>query len=163
MLLLKQIGVWLFPLNNWKCYLPYVQDYGLFHQIYLAAQQIADGKTQRKRLLDAYEAGVIELHEFVSRRNACDKKIERAKMKLNDLYVVHGEELSGGNLINNIEEVCKSLSNGLESMDMGKKMRVCRDLIEKVIVKKYDIKIHYKFPVSSNFNTKRECQALQSD
>ena len=124
-------------------------------------QQIADGKKQRKRLLDAYEAGVIELHEFVSRRNACDKKIERAKMKLNDLCVVNGEEMSGGNLRNNIEEACKSLSNGLESMDTGRKMKLCRDLIEKVVVKKHDVKIHYKFPVSSNFNIKRECQIVQ--
>jgi site-specific DNA recombinase len=129
-------------------------------------KQIADGKEQRKRLLDAYEAGVIELHEFVSRRNSCDKKIERAKMKLNDLYVVNGEEMSGGNLKNNIEEACKSLSNGLESMDMERKMKLCRDLIEKVVVKKHDVKIHYKFPVSSNFNNKRECHAfltLQSE
>ncbi len=71
-------------------------------------QQIADGNKQRKQLLDAYEAGVIELHEFVSRRNACNKKIERAEMKLNDLYVVNGEELSGGNLKNNIKSVMNS-------------------------------------------------------
>ncbi len=69
-------------------------------------QQIADGKEQRKRLLDAYEAEVIGLHEFVSRRNACDKKIERANMKLNDLYVVNGEEMSGGNF--NKKRECQS-------------------------------------------------------
>jgi site-specific DNA recombinase len=124
-------------------------------------QQISAVEKQRKRLLDAYEAGVIALNELVTRRNACDKKIERAKMKLNDLYVVHGEEMLGGNLKNNIEEACKSLSNGLESMDMGRKMKLCRDLIEKVIVKKHDVKIHYKFPVSSNFNKKREWQIVQ--
>lgn len=57
-------------------------------------------------------------------------------MKLNDLYVLNGEEISAGNLINkNIEEVCKLLSNGLESIDMGRKMRLCGNLIEKVEVK----------------------------
>jgi len=85
----------------------------------------------------------------------------RILMKLNDLYVVNGEEMPGGNLKNNIEEACKYLLNGLESMDMGRKMRLCRNLIEKVVVKKHDVKIHYKFPVSSNFNKKRECQTFQ--
>ena len=71
--------------------------------------------------------------------------------------------MSASNLKNNIEEVCKSLSNGLRHMDMERKMRLCKDLIEKVVVERYNVEIHYKFPVSSNFNKKTEHQSFQDN
>ena len=123
-------------------------------------RQITDADNQRKRLLDAYEAGVIELNELVSRRNAIDNKIERAKMNLNDLYVANREDMPASKLKKNIEEVCKSLSNGLRHMDMERKMSLCKDLIEKVVVERHNVEIHYKFPVSSNFNKRTECPAF---
>ncbi len=126
-------------------------------------RQITDADNQRKRLLDAYEAGVIELNELVSRRNAIDNKIERAKMNLNDLYVANREDMPASKLKKNIEEVCKSLSNGLRHMDMERKMSLCKDLIEKVVVERHNVEIHYKFPVSSNFNKRTECPALYSN
>ena len=123
-------------------------------------RQITDADNQRKRLLDAYEAGVIELNELVSRRNAIDNKIERAKMNLNDLYVANREDMPASKLKKNIEEVCKSLSNGLRHMDMERKMSLCKDLIEKVVVERHNVEIRYKFPVSSNFNKRTECPAF---
>ncbi len=44
-----------------------------------------DGERQRKRLLDAYEKGVIELDELTSRRNAIEQKLDNANRTLDDL------------------------------------------------------------------------------
>jgi hypothetical protein len=66
------------------------------------------------------------------------------------------EGLSFAELERNIDEVCRSLSNRLQGMDMNGKMSLCRDLIDKVVVENGNVEIHYKFPVSSNSNTRRE-------
>jgi hypothetical protein len=52
------------------------------------------------------------------------------------------------------------LSRELGLMNMNRKMQFCRDLIEKVVVEKQNVEIHYKFPVSSNFNKKGERPAV---
>jgi site-specific DNA recombinase len=119
-------------------------------------RQIVDGNNQRTRLLDAYEESAIELREFVVRRNAMDEKIAKCQMKLDVISTESKKGLSTADLTRNLDEVCRSLSKGLQSMSMGKKMKLCRKLIEKVVTNEHTVEIHYRFPVSSNFNNKGE-------
>ena len=46
---------------------------------------------------------------------------------------------------------------------MERKMSLFKDLIEKVVVERHNVEIHYKFPVSSNFNKKTECSAFHGN
>ena len=85
-----------------------------------------------------------------------EKRIEKIGMKLDTVSVKTKGELSLGNLQENIGEVCHMLSRELGLMNMNRKMQLCRDLIEKVVAEKQNVEIHYKFPVSSNFNKKGE-------
>ena len=119
-------------------------------------RQISDGNNQRKRLFDAYEKGAIELEELISRRSSVEKRIEQIQMKIDNISTEPNGKLSFGNLKDNIGEVCHSLSGQLNVMTMNRKMRLCQDLIEKVVVEQQNVEIHYKFPVSSNSNKKRE-------
>ena len=121
-------------------------------------QQIADGNNQRTRLLDAYEESAIELREFVVRRNAIDEKIAKFQMKLDTISTESKKGLSTADFKRNLDEVCRSLSKGLQSMSMSEKMKLCRKLIEKVVTDKHAVEIHYRFPVSSNFNNNGERQ-----
>ena len=119
-------------------------------------RQISDGNNQHRRLLDAYEKGAIELEELISRRKVIERRTENIQMKIDNLSGEMKKELSFGNLKNNIGEVCSLLSRGLSVMSMDRKMKLCQDLIERVVVDRHNVEIHYKFPVSSNFNKKRE-------
>ena len=119
-------------------------------------RQMIDANTQRQRLLDAYQEGAIELEELTARRQVIDEKIVKIQMNLDDFSRIDKEELSFANLRENIHQVCESLSKGLNSMSMKEKMRLSQKLIEKVVVEKYNVEIHYRFPVSSHFNKKRE-------
>jgi HPt (histidine-containing phosphotransfer) domain-containing protein len=118
--------------------------------------QISDGKSQCRRLLDAYQKQAIELEEFVSRRTAIEQRLESIQRTIDDLAGEPKQGLSFVDLERNIGEVCCSLSGRLQGMDMNGRMSLCRDLIDKVVVDNYNVEIHYKFPVSGNSNTKRE-------
>ena len=119
-------------------------------------RQISDGNSKRKRLLEAYEKGAIELEELISRRSSVEKRIEQIQMKIDNISTEPNGKLSFVNLKDNIGELCHSLSGELNVMTMNRKMRLCQDLIEKVVVEQQNVDIHYKFPVSSNSNKKRE-------
>ena len=123
--------------------------------------QISDGKSQCRRLLDAYQKQAIELEEFVSRRTAIEQRLESIQRTIDDLAGEPKQGLSFVDLERNIGEVCCSLSGRLQGMDMNGRMSLCRDLIDKVVVDNYNVEIHYKFPVSGNSNTKRERPPLQ--
>ncbi len=74
-------------------------------------QQITDADNQRKRILDAYEEGAIELEELAGRRNVIDEKIKKIKMKLSNFTVKNTQEVSITDFKKNIDEVCRSLSS----------------------------------------------------
>ncbi len=115
-------------------------------------RQMRDGERQRRRLLDAYEQGVIELDELTSRRNAIEQKLDSAKRKLDDLSRQAAPGLSFRNLETNIEEVCRRLCGQLRGMGVRRRMQLCRSLIDKVVVKNHDVQIYYKLPVSGNYH-----------
>jgi len=119
-------------------------------------KQIAERNNQRTRLIDAYQKGAIELEELIARRNALDERVEKAQKKLDTIARQSRKEISLNDLKKHIDEVCGLLIKGLDSMDMEKKMKLCHELIDKVVVDKEKVEIHYRFPVSSNFNKRRE-------
>jgi hypothetical protein len=118
--------------------------------------QVSDGKSQCRRLVDAYQKQAIELEELVSRRTAIEQRLESIQRIIDDLAAEPKLGLSFADLERNIDEVCRSLSGRLQGMDMNARMSICRDLIDKVVVDNYNVEIHYKFPVSGNTNRKRE-------
>jgi site-specific DNA recombinase len=123
-------------------------------------RQISDGKNQCRRLVDAYQKQAIELEELVSRRTAIERRLASIQRTIDELAEGPRERLSFADLERNIDEVCRSLSDRLRGMGMNGKMSLCRDLIDKVVVENGNVEIHYKFPVSSNSNTRRERPSL---
>jgi site-specific DNA recombinase len=128
-------------------------------------RRVRDAERQLERLLDAYQRGVIELGELTSRRRAIEQRLESAQGKLEELSRGAESELSIRDLERNIDEVCRRLSGQLKGMGMRRKMALCRQLIDKVVVKDHDVQIFYKLPVSGNYrqslNHRHDPQTLQ--
>ena len=121
-------------------------------------RQVDDGRRQVGRLVDAYQKEVIDLEELTARRQMIEQRLEIVQNKL-DEYSRQGEsEFSLRDFERNIEEICRRLSGQLEGMRMREKIELCRDLIEKVVVKNNDVQIYYKLPVSGNYWQKSNCQ-----
>ena len=114
-------------------------------------RQTRDGQRQLGRLVDAYQRGVIELEELTSRRRTIEQRLESAQSKLEQFTRGAEPELSIRDLERNIDEICRRLSGQLKGMGMRRKMALCRELIDKVVVKDHDVRIFYKLPVSGNY------------
>ena len=119
-------------------------------------KQQADAQQQRHRLLIAYEQGAIELEELSSRRKSLDQKSEELQNRLQRLDRENQEGTALNDLGANLGAICRALTSGLEEMDMPQKMKLCSQLIERVVVDDHGADIHYRFPVSTNCNPRGE-------
>jgi len=114
-------------------------------------RQTRDSERQLERLLDAYQSGVIELEELTSRRYTIEQRLKNGQSKIEELSRRTEPGLSLRDLERNIEEICRRLSGQLKGMGMRRRIKLCHDLIDKVVVKNHDIQIYYKLPVSGNY------------
>lgn len=119
-------------------------------------KQHSDAQQQRRRLLIAYEQEAIELEELVSRRNVLDEKIQEVQRRLQILERQQQASVGLYNIGEKVEAVCRELATGVEEMNMPQKMKLCSQLIERVVVDDHSAEIHYRFPVSTNCNTRGE-------
>jgi site-specific DNA recombinase len=119
-------------------------------------RQLSDVKKQRERILIAYEQGAIELDEMMCRRDKLDSKARSVQEQLNRLKKQAEQKMALADLDKNITEVCQALGSKLTTLSKRQKMELCGKLIEKVDVDDHDLDIHYRFPVSSSCNRRRE-------
>ena len=115
-------------------------------------RQIAAVGQQRDRLLVAYEQGTIELEELSCRRKILEGKARELQRRLENLDRDYREGMAFSELRANLDEVCRKVATGLEKMRMSQRMKLCSQLIDKVVVDGHSAEIHYKFPVSSDCN-----------
>ncbi len=119
-------------------------------------KQHTDAQQQRRRLLIAYEQEAIELEELVSRRKVLDEKIQEVQRRIQSLEKQHQASMALYNLGEKVDAVCRELATEVEEMNIPQKMKLCSQLIERVVVDDHSAEIHYRFPVSTNCNTRGE-------
>ena len=115
-------------------------------------RQLAAVRQQHQRLLVAYEQEAIELEELSCRRKVLEEKAQQLQRRLQTLDNEYREGIALSELSGHLDEVCRKLATGLEETNMQQRMKLCSQLIDKVIVDRHSAEIHYKFPVSGNCN-----------
>jgi site-specific DNA recombinase len=97
-----------------------------------------------QRLVDAYEAGVIEVEELKLRTTRL-----REKMRLLDEPIQQSEQAIAGTLeltevLTRLSEFKTRLSHGLDKMDFDERSKLVRTLVERVEVDRDDIHVVYR-------------------
>ncbi len=124
-------------------------------QIKTLTRRIRDAERQKQRLLDAYQHEALELEELTVRRQSIEQRVQADQKALEELSRQAESGFTLGDLEKHVEEICERLAGKLHNMDMSKRIKLCRDLIDKVEVKNHDVQIYYKLPVSGNYRNKQ--------
>lgn len=74
-------------------------------EIKLFEDKLADLKGRRGRILDGYEAGVVELEEMADRRGKLDKKIEEAEQNLKEAVAKSKIEISKEEILDKMKDI----------------------------------------------------------
>jgi len=109
-------------------------------------------ETQIERLLDAYQAGAIELDQFSDRRDELASRVTTAQERLQDLEALRTRQIKVDQIIADVDVYASALRAGLADMPFETRQRVVRLLVERVVVTGEDVTIEHVVPLTGRFS-----------
>ncbi|MGH3147505.1 MAG: hypothetical protein ACRDTR_17040 [Rubrobacter sp.] len=109
---------------------------------------LAQTERQKRRLLDAYLGGVLELPELERKRTELDQRRDAllAQKRQLDTDAEERAELAG--VADSIEKFCEQVRAGLSGATFEQKRALVELLIDRVIVTDEEVEIRYVVPTS---------------
>ena len=134
------------------------------------ASQIKLAHTEQTRLLDAYQAGAIELAELQKRRRLVEAKLDTLRREKELLEKMARAQNQESEVRRDLEGFAALVMGRLQHFSFGEKQKLLRTVLDKVVVKDWRVDVHYNIPlprpshpieqgVSTNFDLCREGRA----
>jgi site-specific DNA recombinase len=111
------------------------------------ATQIKLANTELTRLLDAYQAGAIDLAELQKRRRLVESKLSTLHREKELLEKVAQEQRHEGDVRGDLEEFAALVSSRLQHFSFGEKQKLLRMVLDKAVVKDWHVDVHYNIPL----------------
>ena len=124
------------------------EEAGLSEQGQKLATQIKLANTEITRLLDAYQAGTIELPELQKRRRLVDAKLDTLYREKELLEKMAREQKQEGDIRRDLEEFRALVSDRAQHSSFEDKQKLMRMVLDKVVVKDWRVDVHYNIPLS---------------
>src|SRR6516162_5656507 len=124
------------------------EEAGLSEQGQKLATQIKLANTEMTRLLDAYQAGTIELPELQKRRRLVDAKLDTFHREKELLEKMAREQKQEGDIRHDLEEFRALVSDRAQHASFEDKQKLLRMVLDKVVVKDWRVDVHYNIPLS---------------
>jgi hypothetical protein len=112
---------------------------------------------QKERLTEAYLAEVVGLDEYKRRRKEVEDRIETLLTQERQLEAQGEQRRELAGMMQSIEEFCQHVALGLSQASFEQKRHLVELLIDRVIVRKEEVEIHYVVPTSSRSEHIRFC------
>src|SRR5487761_219716 len=124
------------------------EEAGLSDQEQKLATQIKLANTEMARLLDAYQAGAIELPELQKRRRLVDTKLDTLHREKELLEKMAREQKQEGDVRRDLEEFRALVSGRVQHSSFEDKQKLMRMVLDKVVVRDRRVDVHYNIPLS---------------
>jgi hypothetical protein len=124
------------------------EEAGLSEQGQKLATQIKFANTEMTRLLDAYQAGTIELPELQKRRRLVDAKLDTLRREKELVEKMAREQKQEGDIRRDLEEFRALVSDRAQHSSFEDKQKLMRMVLDKVVVKDWRVDVHYNIPLS---------------
>ena len=132
------------------------------HELKRVRQELDQIDNQNQRLLDAYQAEVIELGELETRRRALAQQRQVLKQHLSELEQLAQQQVRQEALTSDIAEFCENIKSVLQSPTPEEQQQVLRLVVDHILVGKEQLTIKHIIPLNgdSRLYTRRS-QATQ--
>jgi site-specific DNA recombinase len=117
-------------------------------QMQKLASQIKLTSTEKTRLLDAYQAGAMELAELQKRGRLVDTKLDALRREKDLLEKMAREQKQEDDVRGDLDEFATLVSGRLQHFSFGEKQKLLRTVLDKVVVKDWRVDVHYNIPLS---------------
>ena len=108
------------------------------------------------RLLDAYQAGAIELPELQKRRRLVDAKLDTLHREKELLEKMAREQKQESDVQRDLEEFRALVSDRAQHSSFEDKQKLMRMVLDKVVVKDWRVDVHYNITLSRPATSREE-------
>jgi len=105
---------------------------------------------ERGRLLDAYQAGLLELHELTRRTAAITTRRDKLASEKDALTERSAELATENRLRRRLTGFAERVAASLDDLDIEARRRLLRLVVEKVRVTGWRVEIHLKIPLADD-------------
>ena len=126
------------------------------------AARLKDLRQQRERLIDAYQAGTLDLHDFGSRKTAIEERILALEHEQAELDSWAARKELATRQVAGAQAVVEQLRARLHDPDFETKQAIVRLVVERVVVTGHRLEIHLALPVSGGFDLRFDRRARRS-
>jgi site-specific DNA recombinase len=120
------------------------------NQIKRITNAITAAELERTRLLDAYQAGLLELDELTRRTTTVTIRREQLLAEKNTLTERNAELATENRLRRGLASFAERVAASLDELDPDARQRLMRLVIEKVRVTGWRVEIHLKIPLADD-------------
>lgn len=114
------------------------------------SRRLEQADTERRRLADLYQAGLIDLAELKRRATEITARKASLEAEQEELTNRHQELAAGNQLRRRLTDFAARVANGLGSLDFEGRQRLLRLVIEEVRVTGWQIELRLRIPLSDN-------------
>jgi site-specific DNA recombinase len=111
-------------------------------------RRLARLERESKRLIDAYQSGIIELDDLKERRERVAEECRRLEERLSSLEQQRQGQQRQAALATTVEEFCRNISAALDNPSFETKQKILRLVVERVEFVEDQITIKHMIPIS---------------
>lgn len=110
-------------------------------------KKLADTDREAHRLLDAYQAGLIELDQLERRQALLRQKRAHVQASLDALRTEHATAVQRADLLRSLESFSRGICGHLSTLPFEARQRLLRTVVERVMVEEGQVDIHFAIPL----------------
>jgi site-specific DNA recombinase len=116
-----------------------------------AATRLAELQKQRERLIDAYQAGALDLGDFQSRKATIEERTLAVEHECAELQSRDSRRELARRQVDGARDVAQRLREQLHDPEFETKQAILRLVLDKVVVTGHRLELHLALPVSGDF------------
>ena len=116
-------------------------------QLDLACKRTTAAKGEHKRLLDAYQAGIVSLDELQTRMGPLRQRIAQLSEEESILTAELAVKKEEAHLLNRLDAFCSRVKGTIDQLSFKQKQHLIRMVVEKVMVRDWTVKIYLRIPI----------------
>jgi len=113
------------------------------------ARKLQALKREEERLIDAYQAGIVDLNILKERRARIAEEVSRLETRQTALGAQVEQQEQQQSLLNSLEEFTRSIQGSLDNPSFETKQKILRLVVDKIEFKEDEIGIKHLIPISN--------------
>jgi site-specific DNA recombinase len=114
------------------------------------ARKIENNRAERRRLVDLYQSGLLELNEVQRRARDVDTRHDTLTKQRDDLIAQRQQLTIDNHLQHRVSDFAHRAALGVDKLDFGQRQQLLRLIVDHVSVTGWRVEIHLRIPLDED-------------